>query len=71
MAWLNIFLIVVSVLLATTILLQQRGAGSSAMFGGGGGDVYHTKRGMEKVLFISTIILAVLFVGTAFIRLFF
>ena len=52
----------VAILLGTAILLQQKGAGLSTAFGGEGG-FYRTKRGFEKVLFISTIVLAVLFFG--------
>jgi len=66
------FLIVVSALLVTTVLLQQRGAGGlSATFGGGEGNVYYTKRGAEKVIYISTVVLAFLFIGGALARLFF
>lgn len=57
---LNIGQIVVSLLLIAAILLQQRGGGLSALFGGGGG-VYRTRRGMEKIIFIGTIVLAGVF----------
>lgn len=60
--------IVISLALITTILLQQRGAGSSAIFGGSSGS-YYTKRGFEKIIFISSIVLASLFIVTAFINL--
>jgi len=67
---LNISQIVIAVLLVATILLQQRGAGGSAIFGGGsGGTSYYTKRGFEKILFIATIVLAGLFIVTAFVNL--
>lgn len=59
--FLTIFQVVVSVLLMLFILSQARGAGLSSVFGGTGG-FYHTKRGAEKVVFIITIVLAVLFV---------
>lgn len=52
--------IIISILLMAVILLQQKGAGLSGIFGGGG-ESYHTKRGFEKILFTSTIILATLF----------
>lgn len=65
---LNIAQIVVAALLITTVLLQQRGSGLSSAFGGGGG-VYYQKRGMEKVLFRSTIALAAIFLGLAFFNL--
>lgn len=51
---------VIAVLLMVAILLQNRGAGLGSAFGGSGG-VYLTKRGLEKKLFILTIILATLF----------
>jgi preprotein translocase subunit SecG len=56
--------IAVSVLLVTAILLQSRGTGLGASFGGEG-NVYRTKRGVEKVLFRSTIAFAVIFLGLA------
>lgn len=56
--------IVISVLLMASILLQSRGSGLSGVFGGSSG-IYRTKRGVEKSLFISTIVLAVLFFGIA------
>ena len=63
------FQMVVAVLLVLSILSQQRSAGLSATFGGSGG--FHvSKRGAEKVLFIATIILAVLFVGSSILYLF-
>jgi len=65
---LNIVQIAIAALLALGILLQQRGAGLSSAFGGEGG-VYFKKRGAEKIIFIATIILAVLFVGIAIARM--
>jgi len=66
----DIVQIVLSVLLMSTILLQQRGEGLSSAFGGeGGGASYFKKRGMEKVLFIATIVLAVLFIASAIYRI--
>ena len=60
--------IIISVLLIISILLQNRGAGLSETFGGGagGGNVYQTKRGFDKFLFGATVVLALLFLGTAF-----
>ena len=58
--WIKIAQIVVAVLLMVAILLQNRGAGLGGIFGGGGG-VYLTKRGLEKKLYIATIVLAILF----------
>jgi preprotein translocase subunit SecG len=52
--------IVISIILIITILLQARGSGLGAAFGGEG-TVYRTKRGLERILFILTIIFGVLF----------
>ncbi|MBI5913132.1 preprotein translocase subunit SecG [Candidatus Azambacteria bacterium] len=69
MMWFNVAMIVVSVLFVITVLLQQRGAGLSGAFGGNGSGAYHTKRGLERMIFIAAIVLSVLFIGGAFIRL--
>lgn len=61
---LDIAQVILSVLLVGAILLQNRGAGLGAAFGGDGG-IYRTKRGLEKSLFIATIILAAAFLVTA------
>lgn len=58
---------VLAVLLVVAILLQNRGAGLSDTFGGSG-NIYQTKRGFDKFLFIATIIFAVAFVGVAFVN---
>jgi protein translocase SecG subunit len=60
MTWIKIAQLVISILLILTVLLQNRGTGLGSTFGGSGG-VYLTKRGLEKKLFIATIVLAVLF----------
>lgn len=62
--YLEIAQIAVSVLLIAAILLQARGSGLSSTFGGEG-NVFRTKRGVEKALFRSTIVFAVLFLGIA------
>lgn len=62
--YLNIIEIILAIALTTTILLQSRGAGLGGVFGGEG-NVYQTKRGVEKIVFISTIVLSVLFLGVA------
>ena len=62
MNWIKIAQLVLALLLIVVILLQNRGTGLGGVFGGGGG-VYLTKRGLEKKLFIATIIIAILFFG--------
>lgn len=59
---LQIIEVIVSVLLVAVILIQQRGTGLGGVFGGEG-NVYVARRGIEKSLFITTIILGVLFAG--------
>ena len=66
---LNIAQIVSGVILIVVILLQTRGAGLGTVFGGEG-NIYRTKRGAEKVLFISTIVLSVIFLGIALVNIF-
>lgn len=57
---LQIIQIVVAILLMLSILLQNRGVGLSGIFGGSG-NIYRTKRGLEKKLFILTIVFSVIF----------
>jgi protein translocase SecG subunit len=47
--------IILSVLITAAILLQAQGSGLGTTWGGGG-ETYHTKRGVEKVVFVFTII---------------
>lgn len=61
---LSIAQIVLALLLIGAILLQNKGASLGGAFGGEG-NVYSTKRGAEKIVFIATIVLAVLFAGVA------
>lgn len=70
MTWIQILQTIISVLLIIVILMQSRGSGLGSTFGGGGG-VYLTKRGMEKKLFIATIVLAVLFFLISLANLYF
>jgi protein translocase SecG subunit len=54
--------IIVMVLLIAVIALQNKSAGLSNVFGGAG-NIVSTRRGFEKWLFYSTIVLAVIFIG--------
>ena len=60
--------ILIAILLVGAILLQQKGTGLGAAFGGEG-NIYQTKRGLERILYISTIILGSLFFITAILNL--
>lgn len=55
--------IVVSVLIIACVLLQ---AGESGLFAGGGvmsgGENFHTRRGLEKIVFYATFVLLAIFV---------
>lgn len=60
--------IVLAALLIIAILLQQRGSGLSGTFGGES-NVYSTRRGIEKTIFTSTIVIAVLFFAVSLLRM--
>lgn len=61
--------IVVGLALVVVILLQQQSSGLGGAFGGGGGEFFHTKRGAEKLLFNSTVALAIIFFALALANL--
>lgn len=62
--------IILSILLVTAILLQQRGSSLGGAFGSDNfSATFHKRRGAELFLFKLTIVLAVLFAGSAFIAL--
>ena len=63
--------VILSILLIVAILMQQSEAGLGSAFGGDqSSQAFRTKRGLEKWLFIGTIILAILFAVTAIAALF-
>ena len=53
------------------ILLQYSEAGAGSAFGGGDNfsSGFHTRRGVEKTIFLTTIIVGVLFVASTFAAL--
>ena len=55
--------IILALALIAVIILQAKGTGLGSAWGGSG--TYHSKRGIEKSLFYTTIVLAVLFVATS------
>lgn len=57
--------IVISVLFMGAILLQAKGTGLGRTWGGAG-EFYSSRRGVEKILFKATIVLAVLFLAISF-----
>ncbi|OGH12015.1 MAG: preprotein translocase subunit SecG [Candidatus Levybacteria bacterium RIFCSPHIGHO2_01_FULL_36_15] len=68
MKFLTIIQIVISLLLIVSIILQSRGSQVGMAFGGGG-ETYRSKRGIEKLLFYVTIVLAVLFASASILSL--
>lgn len=67
---LSIAQILAASLLIGAILLQAKGGGLSSVFGGIGGS-YHSRRGVEKILWYTTIILAALFLSLTLINVIF
>ncbi len=59
--------IIICLLLTVLIVLQSEGSGLSSAITGGGGS-YHSKRGMEKILFGLTISLSALFLITSLLN---
>ncbi|MBI4136330.1 MAG: preprotein translocase subunit SecG [Candidatus Vogelbacteria bacterium] len=60
--------IILAVAITAAVLVQKNEAGLGSVFGGGT-SIIHTKRGLEKGLFITTIILAALFIITSIMAL--
>ena len=58
-----IFLLIqvfIAILLIVTILIQARGAGLGEAWGGSS-EFFTSRRGMQKIIFLATIVLAILF----------
>lgn len=55
----QILQLVVSILITLLVLMQTKGKGLSSFLGGSGG-FYSTRRGLEKIIFMVTIVLGVL-----------
>jgi len=65
---LTIIHIVVTVFLIGLILMQNSKGGLGSAFGGGEG--FRTRRGAERIVFIATIVVAILFLITSIINVF-
>lgn len=63
--------VTLAILLGAGILLQQTGTTVGGAFGGSDnfGAGFHTRRGAERILFNATIVIAILFVLSAFVKL--
>ena len=68
LTYINIAQIIIAVALIGVVLLQVRGGGLGGIFGQPD-TVYRTRRGMERTLFQSTILLAVIFVALSIFTL--
>jgi preprotein translocase subunit SecG len=67
--YVNIIQIILSVALIAAIVLQSKGAGLGGLSGGSeGGGVFRARRGVEKLLFNITIVLAIAFFITAVVN---
>ena len=63
--FLIIFQVIISILFILSVLVQQRSSGLSSAFGGQAGAIKSTKRGAEKFVFNTSIVLAIIFVLTS------
>ena len=68
--YLNIALIIISVLLILSVILQSKGAGLGGLSGADAGSVFTARRGVERTLFLATIVLSVIFFGLVLTLLF-
>lgn len=64
---LTIVQLVSLVIMIACILLQQRGVGLGSAFGGEG-NVFRTRRGIEKGIFVATVVFAIIFFASAFLN---
>lgn len=60
---------VLSIILIGAVLLQQRGSSLGSSFGGDSSS-YSSRRGIEKTLFIATIVVGIFFFASNIIPLF-
>ena len=62
--------VILSILLVAIILLQQRGSSLGGAFGGDNfSSAFHKRRGAELFLFKASIVIAILFVFSAFLNI--
>lgn len=62
---LTVIQIIISISLAGLILLQAKGVGLGRTFGGAS---FHSKRGVESIVFKATVVLSFLFVVLAIVN---
>mgnify|MGYP001571691722 CR=1 FL=1 len=66
----NIIQFILAAMLVTAILLQQKGTGLSGVFGGSS-NIYSTKRGVDRILYLFTIAISIVFFSLSLARLVF
>jgi len=71
MSLLTLIQIFISIALIVLILLQEKSGGIGGAFGGSDGGFYQTKRGLDKIFFISTIVLIIIFTLLSLLNLIF
>ena len=67
--YLNIGLIIISVLLILSVILQSKGAGLGGLTGADTGSIFTARRGVERTLFWTTIILSGIFFALVIVRI--
>jgi len=74
MSLITIGQVITAVLAIILVLMQDRSSGAGGLFGGGGGggaEFYQRRRGMEKIIFISTIVTVSIFALLSILNLIF
>lgn len=62
--------VAVSLIVIGLVLLQERSSGAGGIFGGGeSGGFYQRRRGIERMVFIGTIVFGVTFVALSILNL--
>ncbi|MEK7149472.1 MAG: preprotein translocase subunit SecG [Patescibacteria group bacterium] len=67
--YLSIAQIIISIVLIILILLQERSSGLSGALGGTETGAYQTRRGIEKIIFVATVVLVVAFAVLSLLNL--
>ena len=60
----------VSAIIVIVLVLLQEGSGLSQVFGGAN-ESFHVKRGLEKIVFILTVLATIIFIGLSIANLVF
>jgi preprotein translocase subunit SecG len=59
--YLDVALIITSIALIASVILQNKGVGLGGLTGTDSGGVFTSRRGVEKTIFIITVVLSILF----------